>query len=434
MSTRFLQFATAICAGLMVCTTPSYETKLLAVDSETLASIEWPTWRGRFGNGLADGGSFPTKWSETSNILWKKEISGRGASTPVVIGDKIFLTSGIDGKNTVLAFNLAGEQLWKTECGNEQQGKHQKATGANPSPVTDGERIYCYFKSDDLVCLDLEGKILWKLNVGSNHNSQTLWWDLGTSPVLAGDSIIVAMMQSGPSFLVSYDKMTGKENWRADRQMNVNSESNQACTTPVLAKYENGWMILTLGADHITAHDTQTGEELWRLGGFNPTNHQYFRTIASPVVSDDGSIVLCPYARGETLTAVRTAVGLKPEERILWHRSDLGVDVPTPALSGDRIIIGGDKGDVSCLDLQTGKTLWSGSLPRNRNAYSSSPIIAGGNIYLVREDATTFVVRNGEPFEIVSENQLDGNTVTTPVFVDGKVLIRTYDALYCIGE
>lgn len=396
-----------------------------------VAQDNWLNWRGPNGNGYVSDRAYPKKWSESENVAWKLPIPGRGASTPVVVNDLIILTAGIEGKNQVLAIDQKGKEQWRIEAGSERQGKHKKATGSNPSPVSDGKLVYVYFKSGDLACCNLQGDVVWKKNIQSEFGEDTLWWDLGTSPILTNDCVVVAVMQTGPSFLVAFNKKSGEVEWKTERQMNVNEESNQAYTTPVIAKTSSGEeILLTLGADFLTAHNASNGKELWKLGGFNPTNHKYFRTIASPVVA--GDLVVCPYARGETVTGVRWKSDVAESDRIAWKHTDFGSDVPTPVVSDKRVYVCGDKGDIHCLDAQSGKTIWKDSLPKNRNAYSSSPIIAGGHLYFTREDGTTFVIKDSNTFEIVSENPLDASTVATPVFVNGKLFIRTFDSLYCI--
>jgi len=388
-------------------------------------------WRGPTANGHVGEGVFPTKWSEDS-VLWKVDLNGRGGSTPIVVSDQIVLTAGIEGKNNLLAFDLAGKELWKTSLGDERPGKHKKASGSNSSPISDGQNLYAYFKSGDLACCDLNGKVLWQRNIQTDLGEDTLWWDLGTSPVLTDDFVVVAVMQTGPSFLVAFDKKTGEQKWLSKREMDVKSESNQAYTTPVIADTKEGKILLTLGADYVTAHLASNGKYLWKVGSFNPTNHQYFRSIASPVVV--GDLVICPYARGGNLSGVLYGSGIADENRLAWQRTDIGSDVPTPVWAGERAYVCGDKGEITCIQASTGKTLWSHSLPKNRNAFSASPVIAGGNLYFLREDGLAFVIRDADQFELVSENQLDTNTVSTPVAIDGKILIRSFDSLYCIAN
>ena len=407
---------------------------LLLLPSLFAQAENWPNWRGPNSDGTAPGAAYPTKWSKTENVAWKVTLPGKGASTPVVWGEQIFVTCGVDGKNAVVCLDRKGKTLWTTQLGSEKPGKHKKATGSNPSAVTDGKQVFAYFKNGDLACVDLAGKVVWQHNLQDQFGEDTLWWDLGTSPVLTQSHVVVAVMHSGPSFLVAYEKDSGKQAWKQDRNLGAPSEAAQSYSTPVVLKNGVTELLVVLGADHVTAHDASSGKELWRVGGLNPTGHQYFRSIASAVVAD--GIVVAPYARGASLTAVKLGgTGDVTKSHVAWTLEGLGADVPTPTVKDGKVYVCTDKGDLACLDLKTGQTLAKGQVERNRNAYSSSPILAGGNLYLTREDGKTFVVSANGEFTVVAANELDGEfTVATPVFVDGQILIRTLDNLYCIGR
>jgi outer membrane protein assembly factor BamB len=406
---------------------------MLAFVASSAVAENWPSWRGPTASGVASGENYPTQWSAEKNVKWKVKLPGLGNSTPVVWGDKIFLTSGIDGQNNVLALDHAGKELWRTPVGKEVPGKHKKATGSNPSAVTDGEHLFVYFKSGDLACLDYSGKVLWHENLQDKYGEDTLWWDLGTSPVLTKNAVVVAVMQSGPSYLVAFDKQSGKVAWKQDRNLDAPEEAAQSYSTPVVLEYNGQQIIVCLGADHVTCHDAATGKELWRVGGLNPTNHKFFRSIASAVV--DSNVVVAPYARGATLTAIKLGgSGDVTKSHVLWTKDDLGADVPTPAAQDGKAYVCTDKGELSCVDIPTGNILWKVAAEKNRNAYSSSPVLAGDKVYLTREDGKTFVV-DTTTHKIIAENELDGEfTVATPVFVDGTILIRTHESLYCIGK
>jgi outer membrane protein assembly factor BamB len=341
------------------------------------------------------------------------------------------LTLGANDENVVLAVDQNGKIAWQQKIGKEKPGKHAKASGANSSAVTDGKRIFAYFKSGDLACLDDAGQILWATNIQSRYGEDSLWWDLATSPILTDQCVIITVMQTGPSFLVALDKQSGQEVWKADRWLDVREEANQSYTTPTMMQIDGDWAIVTLGADHVTAHDAENGKLLWKLGGFNPDNDGYFRSIASPVVA--GDIVLCPYARGSTLTAVRSQASLPDSERVAW-RVDFGSDVPTPTVYEGRAYLLSDKGVVTCMDPKSGAILWKESLPKSNKAYSSSPLIAGDHMYCTREDSVTFVLGGirGDAPKLVSQNDLDGFSVASPVAMDGRIYLRTYEALYCI--
>lgn len=398
------------------------------------AADSWPNWRGPSSNGVAPGKSYPTTWSTSQNMKWKVELPGPGASTPIVWNDRIYLTLGKEGKNSVLALDRSGKTAWQTTLDAERPGKHKKATGSNSSPTTDGQHVYAYFKSGTLAALDLSGKVVWEQNLQKLYGEDTLWWDLGTSPVLTQQHVVVAVMQTGPSYLAAFDKLTGKPAWKQDRNLDAPSEAAQSYSTPVVVDENGKQTLVVLGADHVTAHAAETGKELWRVGGLNPTGHQYFRSIASPVVAN--GIVVAPYARGATVTGIKLGgSGDVTKSHVVWTKQGAGTDVPTPVANGQRAYVCTDKGELTCLDVQTGKVLWSGQTEKNRFAFSASPILADGKVYLTREDGKVFVIADGSEFKVLAGNELDGETcVATPVFIDGQILIRTLNHLYCIGS
>jgi outer membrane protein assembly factor BamB len=393
----------------------------------------WPSWRGPTGNGVAAEGTFPVSWGEGRNIKWKIPLDGRGASTPIEFAGNMILTLGSQDENIVMAVDSKGNVAWQQRLGKERPAKHAKASGANSSPVSDGERCFVYFKSGDLAALNAAGQVQWKMNIQTAYGEDSLWWDLGTSPIVTDNAVVVTVMQTGPSFLVALDKMTGKELWRADRWLDRPEEANQSYTTPTRMQIDGEDAIVTLGADYVTAHRASNGELLWKMGGLNPGNDAYFRSIASPVAS--GKLVLCPYARGSSFTAVLVDPRLDASQRVAW-RLDFGADVPTPAVHHGRVYLLSDKGMVTCLAPETGTIHWKESLPKSNKAYSSSPLIAGGKLYCTREDATTFVLDGieGDHPQLASKNDLEGFAVASPVAIHGQLFLRTFEALYCIAS
>src|SRR4029077_14028316 len=175
------------------------------------------------------------------------------------------------------------------------------------------------------------------------------------------------------------------------RNLNAPEEAAQSYSTPVVVNDGPLEIIIVLGADHVTAHQASDGKELWRVGGLNPTGQRFFRSIASAVVAD--GIVVAPYARGATLTAIRLGGhGDVTQSHVVWSKNDLGADVPTPAALDGKVYLCTDNGRLSCLDIRTGDVLWSGQPEKNRHVFSASPVIADGKIYTTREDVKTFVL------------------------------------------
>ena len=180
----------------------------------------WPQWRGGAQNGVAEGSEFPQQWSETSGVLWKTELEGLGGSTPVIDGKVAYLTAGIDGNNTLLAVDIkSGDVIWKVSAGQDRGNKHRKGSGSNPSAAIDGDLVFAYFRSGDLVCVNKQGDIQWQTNLQESFGEDTLWWDLGSSPMLTKTAVVVAVMQSGPSYLVAFDKKSGDQLWKVDRML-----------------------------------------------------------------------------------------------------------------------------------------------------------------------------------------------------------------------
>ncbi|HET6424279.1 MAG TPA: PQQ-binding-like beta-propeller repeat protein [Planctomycetaceae bacterium] len=397
------------------------------------AEDRWPNWRGTDFNGVAQGTGYPTQWSATDNVAWKVELPGRGSSTPVVWGNHVFLTCGSDGKNLLLAYNLSGKELWRETLGSERPGKNKKASGANSSCVTDGESVFAYFKSGDLICTDFGGKKRWQVNLQDKFGEDTLWWDLGTSPVLTQKHCVVAVMQTGNSYIVAFDKRTGEVAWKVDRNLDAPEEAAQSYSTPVVHSDNGEELLIVLGADHVTAHRAENGEEVWRVGGLNPTQHKYFRSIASPAVLD--GVVVAPYARGDSVTGIKLGgKGDVTSTHVVWKKQGNGPDVPSPAAANGRAYILNDKGTVTCVEVATGKVIWTGQTEKNRHGFSASPVLADGKLYITREDGKTFVLAQGPEFKILAANELDGTqTVASPVLVNGRILLRTDTHLYCIA-
>lgn len=400
----------------------------LCVTAEpTQADQRWPNWRGPSNNGVAPAGKYPVQWSlkDKKNVLWTVPMESRAGSTPAVWEDKIFITTAVGGKNQIQAYNWQGEKLWSIDAGEEKPGKHKKGSGSNPSPLSDGKHVFAYFKSGDLVCVDFEGKIVWHKNLQSEFGEDTLWWDLGTSPILTKGHLIVACVQSGPSYVAAFDKQSGELAWKVDRMLDAPEEANQTYSTPVVFQHQGQEMIAVLGADHVTAHEALTGKEVWRVGGFNEEQNKYGRSIASPVISDD--ILLAPYDRGTTLTAISL------DGKRLWHHAEISSDVPTPAATQGTAYVLNDQGKLAAVELKSGKVVWSVDTGKNRNAFSASPIVVGHLVYVTREDGVTFVC-DTKTQKIIATNDLnDEFTVSTPVFANQRILIRSADHLICLG-
>ena len=399
----------------------------------TFAGENWPQWRGPLGTGVAAEGEYPVEFSRDEAVAWKAELPGLGTSTPAVWDDNIFVTCGIDGQDGIVCYDMAGNERWRKTLGDERPGKHRNASGSNPSPVTDGQHVVAYYKSGTLACLDASGNEKWKTNLQNRYGEDTLWWDLGTSPVLAENRVIVAVVHEGPSYLVAFDLSNGEEVWKTEREYDNPQEADQAYTTPQVVRVNGEDVVVTWGADHLTGHDAATGKLLWESSGFNPNNEGYWRVIASAVIGD--GIAVVPWGRGKFLTGVRVGgQGDITKSNRLWDKEGLGADVPTAAVRDGKAYLLTDTGRIVCLELESGDELWSHDLPKNRNKYYASPVLAGDKLYCTREDGVIFVGRlSDDGLEQLAENDMGERVIATPVPIRDGLLVRGDEHLFHIS-
>lgn len=396
-------------------------------------SWRWPAWRGESSTGSAQGGSYPAEFGPDKNVVWKVELPGRGYSTPAIWDDHIIVTAGIDGENRVLDLDRTGKLRWSASVGKERAGKHRNGSGSNPSATTDGTYVFAYFKSGDLAGLNLAGDVLWSINLQERFAKDTLYWDMGTSPVLAAKHVIASVMHQGDSFLAAFDKLTGKVAWRVARDYTCPPEGDHSYATPIVVQRGGKEILLVWGAERVTAHSTDDGALVWSCAGFNPEQKKNWVVVASAVVA--GDIMVVPYGRGSHLAGVALGgEGDVTDTHRRWTRTDAGSFVPTPAFAGGKIYVVGDKGEVLRVSPATGETLTSAQFPKHRTKYYSSPLVADDKLYAAREDGVVMVMAIGDELRVLAQNDLGERVIASPVAVNNRLFIRGEKHLYCFSE
>lgn len=398
-------------------------------------SSNWPQWRGPQDNGTTSAGSFPTKL-DASNLLWQVPLPGKGCSTPIVWENRIYVTAPVNGKDAVLAYDLAGKKLWQTTFGGEDSGRHRNGSGSNPSVVTDGQHLFVTFKSGQFAALNFDGSIRWQLDLVKQYGPVRMNWDYGTSPVLTEKNVIMARMHNGESWIAAFDKETGAVRWKTPRNYQTPFEIDNSYTTPLIIKHEGRDGVLTWGAQHLTLHDAADGKLLWSCGNFNPDNDSAWPAVASPVIAN-GMAVIC-FGRADRgqprLHGVRLGgKGDVTATHRAWMREDTGAFVPTPAEYKGRVYVLGDRGQVDCLDPVTGKTIWTAALPRSSSNYYASPLITDGILYATREDGAMFVAQIDGGFKMLAENKLADRVIASVVPTGNRLLVRGEANLYCFA-
>jgi outer membrane protein assembly factor BamB len=426
----------------------------------------WPQWRGPNQNGIVESTGLPLNWSASDHVIWKTPLPSWSAATPIIWGDRVFVTSPSAAEATaapaeaqaasssqrrrrrasrnpggpeLYLFCISkpdGKVLWKRELDNKNQ-IHRKQNDASPSPVTDGTHVWVVTGTGVVAAFDMEGTQVWKKDLQKDYGAFGLNWGYASSPLLYGDALIVevlhGMRTDDPSYIVSLDARSGKVNWRQERPTDAQRESPDAYTTPVLLKHGGKDQIVISGGDYVTGHDPETGAEIWRAAGLNPLNRPNYRVVGTPIIN--GDIIYAPTRKNPLLALRAGGKGDITESHLLWKYEGSGApDVPSPICDGTYLYLVDDRGLVTCLDATSGEPVYGPEKTRE-GIVSASPIIAEGRMYILNEQGVTTVVSTGPEFKVLASNELDGSyTLASPAVSGTRIFIRTESYLYCIGE
>jgi len=409
----------------------------------------WPQFRGSHGGNGAEG-HFPATWSKKSNIVWQVDTPGRGWSSPVVWGDKIFLTAvqsdnpseprrGLYMKN-MIGKVPPGEHRWLVLCLDWHSGKtlwqktvhkgippstiHTKNTYASETPVTDGERLIAYFGNLGIYCFDLKGKELWSKKVDSVRTR--LGWGTGASPILHKDRLYVQSDNEDNSYLLALDARTGNEVWRVSRQ------EKSGWASPFIWENKLRTEIVTCASKRIRSYDLD-GKLLWELGGMStiviPTpcaaNGLLYLTSGYLVDTRRPLFAVRPGAEGDiSLKGNETS-----NEFIVWSHKLAGPYHPSPVVYDHYLYVLYDRGMLACYEADTGKEMYKKRIDSGSDKFVSSPVAADGKIYCTSEDGDTFVIKAGPTFQVLAKNSLDDMCLATPGLVRGSIILRTISKL-----
>jgi outer membrane protein assembly factor BamB len=394
------------------------------VADEGEAAKYWARWRGPSGQGLVGGSGYPDTWSSTSNVLWRSPVPGGGNSSPIVWGDRIFVTTAYDGgrRLSVLAYRRSdGERLWETFApeGRTARGAHVKNGHASATPSTDGQRIYVSFGARGLFALDFNGKIVWERDLGSME----AYHGAAGSPLLYKDRVILYQDQYSGSFIAAFDTRTGRDVWRTPRDARV------GWGTPIAVRVAGRDEIIVNSQQQVQAYDPERGTELWQCRGTT------YEVIPTPVVGY--GMVFCASGRAGPTLAIRPGGrGDVTRTHLAWTSPRGSPFVPSPILYGPQLYMVNDMASiVTSLDAATGKAMWQGRLGvATREGFSASPVAVDGKVFFTNDEGQTFVLRAGPAFELLHVNELGERTLASPALVDGRWYIRTARNLWAIGR
>jgi outer membrane protein assembly factor BamB len=404
-----------------------------------LASADnWPQWRGADKDGCSREKGLPTTWDATTNIAWTLKLPGPGGSTPIVWGDRLFLTSA-DGSDLVLmCVKTDGKPVWKKVIGPAERSSVRKDEGndASPSPSTDGKHVFVYVGSGDFACFDFDGNEVWKFNAQKRYGKFSIQHGMHVTPLLHEDRLYLSLLTNGGHWVIALDKATGKDVWKVERPSDARGESREAYASPVLWQNGKELNLVVLGCDYATGHRLSDGKEVWRLTDLNPKDRYStaHRIITSPVAS--GDLLVVPSCRGLIIAALKPGASglIKPgdaSER--WRNARGSPDVPSPLVHDGLVYLVRENAVLLCLEADTGKEVYSQRLSSER--YRASPVYADGKLYLSGRDSGTFtVVKAGRKFEQLATNSLPDEFAASPAISEGRIYLRGFHTLYAVQE
>jgi outer membrane protein assembly factor BamB len=383
---------------------------------------EWARFRGPNGTGVSTA-TLPAKWTD-ADYRWKTALPGSGHSSPVLWGERLFLTAGEDKTGQRIALCVGtrdGAVLWRKNVDGHRYPLHRRNSIATATPAVDDKHVYISWavpEKCELIALDHDGKLVWQADLGrfkGNHG-------FGSSPIVVGKLVVLANDQDGAGFLIALDRDTGKERWKIFRE-----SGNATYATPCVYKSKDAGelLIFTNWKHGITAVEPESGKIRWELSCFAPKLQE--RSIASPVVAGNLILGTCGFVTGQ-----KHFVAVRPEDKSakeVWRLEKAVSYLPTPLVNNGHIYLCSEAGIATCLDAATGKQLWQ---ERLGNKFSASPVSAGNQIYCVADDGTVYVLAAANKFQLLGKSSLGEPTQSTPAIAGGTIYFRTPGHLFAL--
>jgi outer membrane protein assembly factor BamB len=443
---------------------------LVTISSVASAQTNWPQFRGTRADGIAKRTVTATVWniSKGENVLWKTAIAGLGHSSPIIWGNRLFITTAVNqSKNAPLKVGLYGEgtsaednevQRWKVLCLNKKTGeilwertahegapklkRHPKATHANCTAATDGAVVVAFFGSEGLYCYDMDGHPRWEMDLGTLRTSPMVYndapdpqgmdleWGFASSPVIYGNDVFVQCDVLTNGFVVALDLANGKEVWRTRRDDTATWSTPNVCTEgPRPQLIVNGWK-------HMGGYDLQTGEEIWRMSGGGDC------PVPTPVIGKGLIFLTSAHGPRRPMYAVRTDAtgdvslleGAATNRFVAWSALRGGSYMQTPLVYGDYLYSCHIDGILSCYETTTGKRLYQERLGTGGQGFTASPVASDGKLYFTSEQGAVYVLKPGAEFSVLATNQMGEVCMATPAISERTIFFRTQEHVVAVGD
>jgi outer membrane protein assembly factor BamB len=402
-------------------------------------AADWPAWRGPSGDGVCTETKLPLRWGTNENVRWRVPLPDRGNSTPVVSGDRVFITQAIEkeGRRLVMCFDrTSGKKLWESGTTySEKEPTHETNPYCAGSPATDGERVIASFGSAGLFCYAMDGKQLWRRDFGPQRHI----WGNASSPALWKDLCFLNFGPGERTFLVALNKKTGDTVWQHDEPGGKFGDAKPgedqrsvwvgSWSTPLVIKAGAAEELIMIWPNRVASYQPPSGKENWTCRGLNPL------VYASPLFAD-GVIVAMGGFMGSALAVKTGGSGDVTDTHRLWHRPKTRQRIGSGVIHDGHIYILNDPGIAECIDLKTGSPRWEERLkgPGAKADNWSSMVLAGERLYVINQSGDAFVVRAAPEFQVLATNSMAETTMASIAPAHGNLFIRTYKHLWCIGE
>jgi len=401
----------------------------------TTSADEWPQWRGPSGDGHSAEKGLPTEWGADKNVAWKFMMPGIGASTPVVWGDNIFVTS-VDGADVVvMCVGTDGKERWRRKLSGTGAKRYPNPAGADVSNAsasccTDGKHVWAFCGSGELACFTMDGTPVWANDV-AKFGKIDIAFGAHWTPVLHRGKLYLQVMHRKAQKLVRYDAVTGALDWAVDRPGYGKGESPDVYASASMWEGEGGPLLIAHGNDYCTGHRLNDGAEVWRVQALNPRSNGGWRFVSNPLVCPD--LIVVPSCKNGPMVGLNP-VGAKgdigPDNPAEVWRINMTPDVVAPIRVGDVIYLCGH-GPFTAHDIKTGKELFRGDVTKGQ--HWSNMVVGDGKIYATSQDGTTDVIQPGREFKKLATNRLPDKMFGSPAIAGGRIYFRGYGYLWAVG-
>jgi outer membrane protein assembly factor BamB len=425
------------------------------------SAADWPQWRGPYGNGRSDEKDLPARWTATENVAWKVDLGGVGVSSPVVAGNRVFVTSqlgagisrqgprlaqGSDAAGAgeralgmpraagslpsrdrpaflVEAFDRTdGRRVWqyRLDAAGPLQAVHDKHNLASPSPATDGELVFAWFATGQLVALDMNGRLVWQRHLGQEISPFDINWGHSSSPTLYQDMLILLCDHAPASYLLAVDKRTGKDRWKADR-----GKGRSSYSTPFVVETSTGPELIVNSSERVDAYDARSGTFLWHVGG----SSQF--PIPVPTYSNGVIYLTRGYRSGPYMALRPGGRGDVTTSHVVWQVPTGAPYISSLVYDAGFLYMASDVGAISVIDAETGKRVWQ---ERVGGIFTASPVAADGKVYFVSETGEVIVLRSGREPAVIARNDVGERLMASLAISNGQIFIRSDDRLFAVGK